>query len=91
MHEPRMMCCGWTGGTATLVPPYGTQAVDHHVGWNKVGWNKRSGSTPCHAITPRIRELAKRYAEPLPRIIDELATLAARVDAHIKRMGASWT
>ena len=41
-------------------------------------------------LTGRIRELAERYVTPLPRLIDEVATLSARVDEHLKRMGASW-
>ena len=41
-------------------------------------------------LTGRIRELAERYATPLPALVDEVAILAARVDEHLKRMGASW-
>jgi type I restriction enzyme M protein len=41
-------------------------------------------------LTGRIRELAERYATPLPRLTDEVETLAARVDEHLKKMGASW-
>jgi len=41
-------------------------------------------------LTGRIRELAERYAAPLPQLTDEVATLAARVEEHLKRMGASW-
>ena len=37
-------------------------------------------------LTGRIRQLAERYASPLPQIVDEVATLSARVDAHLKRM-----
>ena len=39
------------------------------------------------ALTGRIRQLADRYAEPLPRLTGEVATLAARVDEHLKKMG----
>ncbi len=39
-------------------------------------------------LTGRIRELAERYATPLPQLTDEVATLAARVEEHLKRMGA---
>ena len=42
-------------------------------------------------LTGRIRELADRYAMPLPEIEREVATLAARVEEHLKKMGASWT
>ena len=41
-------------------------------------------------LTGRIRQLADRYATPLPQLTDEVATLAARVDGHLKKMGAVW-
>ncbi|MBA2602623.1 MAG: hypothetical protein H0U94_03460, partial [Acidobacteria bacterium] len=41
-------------------------------------------------LTGRIRQLAGRYATPLPTLVDEVATLAARVDKHLAKMGASW-
>ena len=41
-------------------------------------------------LTGRIRQLAERYATPLPELTDEVATLAARVDGHLKKMGAVW-
>jgi len=41
-------------------------------------------------LTGRIRELAERYATPLPKLTDEVATLAARVEEHLAKMGASW-
>lgn len=41
-------------------------------------------------LTGRIRQLAERYATPLPQLTDEVAALAARVDAHLKKMGAVW-
>ena len=39
-------------------------------------------------LTGRIRELAERYATPLPQLTDEIAEIAARVDGHLKKMGA---
>ncbi|HEY0874975.1 MAG TPA: N-6 DNA methylase [Vicinamibacterales bacterium] len=39
-------------------------------------------------LTGRIRQLAERYATPLPQLVDEVATLAARVDEHLAKMGA---
>jgi type I restriction enzyme M protein len=42
------------------------------------------------ALTGRIRELAERYGVPLPQLTDEVATLAACVDKHLKKMGAVW-
>jgi len=41
-------------------------------------------------LTGRIRQLAERYATPLPQLTDDVATLAARVDGHLKKMGAVW-
>ena len=42
-------------------------------------------------LTGRIRELTERYATPLPQLTDEVAALAARVERHLAKMGASWT
>ncbi|MCL4690042.1 MAG: type I restriction-modification system subunit M, partial [Burkholderiales bacterium] len=41
-------------------------------------------------LTARIRELAERYATPLPQLAGEVAALAARVDEHLAKMGAAW-
>lgn len=41
-------------------------------------------------LTGRIRELHERYATPLPQLIDEVATLASRVEEHLRKMGAVW-
>jgi len=38
-------------------------------------------------LTSRIRQLAERYAAPLPALVEEVTALSARVDAHLKRMG----
>jgi type I restriction enzyme M protein len=38
-------------------------------------------------LTGRIRELAERYATPLQQLTDEVATLADKVEAHLKKMG----
>ena len=38
-------------------------------------------------LTGRIRQLAERYATPLPQLTGEVATLAARVDGHLLKMG----
>ncbi|MEN9468653.1 MAG: hypothetical protein RL630_386 [Verrucomicrobiota bacterium] len=40
-------------------------------------------------LTGRIRILAERYATPLPNLTDEVAALAAKVDGHLKKMGAA--
>ena len=38
-------------------------------------------------LTSRIRLLADRYAAPLPQIVDEVEQLAAKVAAHLAKMG----
>ncbi|HWT00043.1 MAG TPA: N-6 DNA methylase [Pyrinomonadaceae bacterium] len=41
-------------------------------------------------LTGRIRQLAERYATPLPQLTEEVEAFAARVDEHLKKMGAVW-
>ena len=41
-------------------------------------------------LTGRIRQLADRYAAPLPQIANEVETLSARVDKPLAKMGAVW-
>ena len=41
-------------------------------------------------LTGRIRQLAERYAAPLPQIEDEVDGLADRVAGHLEKMGAVW-
>jgi len=41
-------------------------------------------------LTGRIRLLADRYATPLPDLTKEVETLTARVEEHLKKMGAVW-
>ncbi|MDX9944472.1 MAG: N-6 DNA methylase, partial [Azonexus sp.] len=41
-------------------------------------------------LTRRIRQLAERYSTPLPKLMEEVETLAARVDEHLKKMGFVW-
>jgi type I restriction enzyme M protein len=41
-------------------------------------------------LTGRIRQLAERYATPLPQLTDKVATLASRVDEHLKKMETVW-
>jgi type I restriction enzyme M protein len=41
-------------------------------------------------LTGRIRQLAERYDATLPQLTEEVATLATGIEAHLKRMGASW-
>jgi type I restriction enzyme M protein len=42
------------------------------------------------ALTGRIRQLAERYAMPLPQLAGEVEAMAARVDEHLKKMGFAW-
>ncbi|WP_207759633.1 N-6 DNA methylase [Xanthomonas prunicola] len=41
-------------------------------------------------LAQRIRELAERYDTPLPKLEDDVVALSAKVEAHLKRMGARW-
>jgi type I restriction enzyme M protein len=41
-------------------------------------------------LTDRIRQLAERYATPLPKLAGEVEKLTARVDEHLEEMGAVW-
>ncbi len=36
---------------------------------------------------PSFVGMAERYVTPLPRLTDEVATLAARIEEHLKKMG----
>jgi type I restriction enzyme M protein len=41
-------------------------------------------------LTDRIRQLAKRYETPVSQLEDDVDALAARVQGHLKKMGAVW-
>ena len=41
-------------------------------------------------LTGRIHQLAERYATTLPQLTGEVATFSARVDEHLRKMGARW-
>jgi type I restriction enzyme M protein len=41
-------------------------------------------------LTGRIRELALRYAVPMPEITEKVEELCGEVDAHLKKMGFVW-
>ena len=43
-----------------------------------------------HTLTGRVRQLAERYATPLPELTERVEALSARVDEHLKQMGATW-
>jgi type I restriction enzyme M protein len=40
-------------------------------------------------LTGRVRQLADRYATPLPQLSGDVVTFAARVDAHLRKMGCT--
>jgi type I restriction enzyme M protein len=42
------------------------------------------------ALTGRIKQLAERYAEPLPQLVNEVEILSATVASHLAKMGFSW-
>ena len=41
-------------------------------------------------LTGRIKQLAERYATPLPRVSEEVEVLTGKVDTHLKKMGFVW-
>jgi type I restriction enzyme M protein len=42
-------------------------------------------------LTDRIRQLSDRYSTTLPKLTEDVKRLAARVDEHLKKMGAQWS
>ncbi len=42
-------------------------------------------------LTARIVELAERYELDLPRVLNEIKSLEEKVNAHLSKMGYSWT
>ncbi len=41
-------------------------------------------------LTMRIKELAERYASPLPILVTDTKALTIKVDEHLKKMGFKW-
>jgi type I restriction enzyme M protein len=41
-------------------------------------------------MTGRIKELAERYATPLPKLTEEVEELSTKVEAHLQKMGFVW-
>jgi type I restriction enzyme M protein len=41
-------------------------------------------------LNGRIRQLAERYATPLPKLVEEMQSLAHQVDGHLLKMGIVW-
>jgi len=44
----------------------------------------------AHRLAARVKELAERYAEPLPELEQQVEHYAAKVTEHLKKMGMSW-
>lgn len=42
------------------------------------------------ALAGRVKQLAERYAKPLPQLVEEVASLSAKVDEHLRKMGFAW-
>jgi type I restriction enzyme M protein len=42
------------------------------------------------ALTGRVKQLAERYATPLPALTDEIETISSKVGGHLKKMGFTW-
>ncbi|RIK69036.1 type I restriction endonuclease subunit M, partial [candidate division KSB1 bacterium] len=43
------------------------------------------------ALTQRVKELAERYATPVPQMTSRVAELETKVNGHLERMGFAWT
>lgn len=41
-------------------------------------------------LTGRVRQLAERYATPLPEMTQRMEAISAKVDEHLKKMGVCW-
>jgi type I restriction enzyme M protein len=41
------------------------------------------------ALTGRVRQLAERYATPMPKLTEELEVFSNRVRKHLQKMGAA--
>jgi len=41
-------------------------------------------------LANRVKTLEERYAEPMPTLVDDVATLSGKVDEHLKKMGLQW-
>jgi type I restriction enzyme M protein len=42
-------------------------------------------------LAGRVKELAERYVAPLPQVDEDVDVLSTKVDAHLSRMGFTWT
>lgn len=41
-------------------------------------------------LANRVKTLEERYAEPLPKLVQEVEELSSKVEKHLKRMGLEW-
>jgi len=41
-------------------------------------------------LANRVKTLEERYAEPMPTLVENVASMSAKVDAHLKKMGLVW-
>ena len=41
-------------------------------------------------LANRVKTLEERYSEPMPSLVDEVATLSNKVDEHLQKMGLEW-
>jgi type I restriction enzyme M protein len=41
-------------------------------------------------LTHRVKELAERYATPMPKLKTHIETLTDKVDVHLQKMGFAW-
>jgi type I restriction enzyme M protein len=42
------------------------------------------------ALAGRVRQLAERYATPLPQLTEDVEALSSKVDEHLRKMGVVW-
>jgi type I restriction enzyme M protein len=44
----------------------------------------------AQTLTARVKQLAERYATPLPTLMKDVSDLTDRVNGHLTKMGAVW-
>ena len=79
---------GKTGGQGFFAVVLGDITANlYYLGSNYAAAVQGELDRVSQTLTGRIRQLADRYATPLPQLVDEVAALAAKVATHLKRMG----
>jgi len=60
--------------------------------WIATLWEEIEGDVVkiSQELTRRVRELAERYADPLPAFEKEVESLKNKVEEHLKKMGFEW-